>query len=260
MLKSLYIASTQGSGGKTTIAVGLCLAMRRRGLTVGYFKPVGTLRRAQRRPRPRRGRRASSPSCSGSRTTRPTSARSCSTKRPCTTSSPAPRSTPCAASRRPTGASPRARTSSSARASARSGRAASCAPAAPTSSRHLDLATLLVARFAGARLLDDIIYVKDALKEYLLGVLFNMVPETRLELVKNDYTDLPRHARRDELRRARLERPPLGRLGGRDRRGARRHLRVRRAARRTPGRDLHDRRHEPGARPALLPAHARTRS
>ncbi len=43
MLKSLYIASTQGSGGKTTIAVGLCLALRRRGFAVGYFKPVGTL-------------------------------------------------------------------------------------------------------------------------------------------------------------------------------------------------------------------------
>jgi BioD-like phosphotransacetylase family protein len=43
VLKSLYIASTQGSGGKTTIAVGLCVALRRRGLQAGYFKPVGTL-------------------------------------------------------------------------------------------------------------------------------------------------------------------------------------------------------------------------
>jgi dethiobiotin synthetase len=43
VLKSLYIASTQGSGGKTTIAVGLCLALRQRGLDAGYFKPVGTL-------------------------------------------------------------------------------------------------------------------------------------------------------------------------------------------------------------------------
>ena len=43
MLRSLYIASTQGSGGKTTIAVGLCLALRRRGINAGYFKPVGTL-------------------------------------------------------------------------------------------------------------------------------------------------------------------------------------------------------------------------
>jgi BioD-like phosphotransacetylase family protein len=43
VLKSLYIASTQGSGGKTTIAVGMCLALRKRGLNAGYFKPVGTL-------------------------------------------------------------------------------------------------------------------------------------------------------------------------------------------------------------------------
>jgi len=42
-MKSVYIASTQGSGGKTTMSVGLCLAMRKHGLNVGYFKPVGTL-------------------------------------------------------------------------------------------------------------------------------------------------------------------------------------------------------------------------
>ena len=42
-MRSLYIASTQGGGGKTTIALGLALALRRRGLSVGYFKPVGTL-------------------------------------------------------------------------------------------------------------------------------------------------------------------------------------------------------------------------
>ena len=53
---------------------------------------------------------------------------------------------------------------------------------------ELDLGTLLVAKFAGARLLDDIIYVKDALKQHLLGVLFNMVPESRLALVQDEYT------------------------------------------------------------------------
>jgi BioD-like phosphotransacetylase family protein len=52
---------------------------------------------------------------------------------------------------------------------------------------QLDLMTLLVAKFAGARLLDDIIYVKDALKDHLLGVLFNMVPESRLSLVQDQY-------------------------------------------------------------------------
>ena len=43
---------------------------------------------------------------------------------------------------------------------------------------RLDLETVLVAKFAGARLLDDIFYVKDALRDHLLGVIFNMVPRT----------------------------------------------------------------------------------
>ena len=42
-MRSLYIASTEGSGGKTTLSVGLCLALRARGLDVGYFKPIGIL-------------------------------------------------------------------------------------------------------------------------------------------------------------------------------------------------------------------------
>ena len=45
---------------------------------------------------------------------------------------------------------------------------------------RLELGTILVARFAGARLLDDICYVKDSLKERLLGAVFNMVPESRI--------------------------------------------------------------------------------
>ncbi len=52
---------------------------------------------------------------------------------------------------------------------------------------QLDLRAVLVARFAGARLLDDICYVKDGLKQRLLGVIFNMVPESRIELVRNEY-------------------------------------------------------------------------
>jgi hypothetical protein len=52
---------------------------------------------------------------------------------------------------------------------------------------QLDLRALLVAKFAGARLLDDIIYVKDALKQRMLGVLFNMVPQSRLGLVTEQY-------------------------------------------------------------------------
>jgi hypothetical protein len=52
---------------------------------------------------------------------------------------------------------------------------------------RFDLRALLVARFAGARLLDDICYVKDGLKRALLGAVFNMVPESRLALVRGEY-------------------------------------------------------------------------
>ncbi len=55
---------------------------------------------------------------------------------------------------------------------------------------RLDLMTLLIAKFAGARLLDDVLYVKEALKQRLLGVLFNMVPESRLDLVREQYVPL----------------------------------------------------------------------
>ena len=40
-MRSLYIAATEESAGKTTLAVGLCLALRERGIDAGYFKPVG---------------------------------------------------------------------------------------------------------------------------------------------------------------------------------------------------------------------------
>jgi len=46
--------------------------------------------------------------------------------------------------------------------------------------------------------------VKDALKQNLLGVLFNMVPESRLGLVTDQYTRFLQE-RRDQLRRPRLQ-------------------------------------------------------
>jgi BioD-like phosphotransacetylase family protein len=41
--KPLYVAATTEHGGKSAISLGLCLALRQRGLNVGYFKPVGVL-------------------------------------------------------------------------------------------------------------------------------------------------------------------------------------------------------------------------
>jgi uncharacterized protein len=187
VLKSLYIASTQGSGGKTTIAVGLCLALRRRGLTVGYLKPVGTLA-----------------SRSGGRMHDEDAAFVADLLHldddpadicPVVLDENALHDVLAGSD---VDAMHRVE-EAFARLSAGKdlvvceglgeiwqGRFLSTSGADVV--RRLDLATLLVAKFAGARLLDDIIYVKDALKEHLLGVLFNFVPETRLDLVRQEYT------------------------------------------------------------------------
>src|SRR3974390_339519 len=42
-MRSIYVASTEGSGGKTTLCLGLALSLRQRGVNAGYFKPVGLL-------------------------------------------------------------------------------------------------------------------------------------------------------------------------------------------------------------------------
>lgn len=186
MLKSLYIASTQGGGGKTTIAVGLCLALRKRGLDAGYFKPVGTL-----------------VSQSGDQVLDEDAtfvAELLELDDPPSDICPVVldedalhdviAGSDVDAMRRVEEAYARVR--------ARreiviceglgeiwQGRFLQTSGAEVVA--RLDLATLLVAKFAGARLLDDIMYVKDTLKEHLLGVLFNMVPESRMELVRDQY-------------------------------------------------------------------------
>ncbi|NLT91904.1 MAG: phosphotransacetylase family protein [Actinobacteria bacterium] len=187
MPRSLYIASTQGSGGKTTIAVGLCMVLRERGLEAGYFKPVGTLAAhagdalldedAQFVAALLQLEDDLTDIC------------------PVVLDEDALRDV---LSGNEVDAMSRVR---SAYARVRTGKdVVVCEGLGEiwqgrflrTSGaevvKELDLGTLLVAKFAGARLLDDIIYVKDALRENLLGVLFNMVPESRLELVKGDYT------------------------------------------------------------------------
>ena len=42
MSKGLFIAGTDTEAGKSTVSAALVLALRARGLDVGYFKPVGT--------------------------------------------------------------------------------------------------------------------------------------------------------------------------------------------------------------------------
>ncbi len=44
-LKPIYVAATTEQAGMSTISLGLCLALRKLGYNVGYFKPVGVLAR-----------------------------------------------------------------------------------------------------------------------------------------------------------------------------------------------------------------------
>ena len=185
-MKSLYIASTQGSGGKTTIAVGLCLALRRRGLSAGYFKPVGTL----------------ASSAGGVLLDEDAAfvAELLGLDDALTDVSPVVldedalhdvlAGSEVDAMSRVTEAYARVSRGKDlvvceGLGEIWQGRFLRTSGAEVVA--ELDLRTLLVAKFAGARLLDDIIYVKDALKQRLLGVLFNMVPQSRLALVTEQY-------------------------------------------------------------------------
>ena len=103
-MRSLYIASTEGSGGKTTLSVGLAWRCAPAASTSRYFKPVGIMPQRRRRRARRRRRRASWPTCSASTCRSPTSARSCSTRARCTRCWPAPTSTPWRAWRAPSSA------------------------------------------------------------------------------------------------------------------------------------------------------------
>ena len=186
MPRSLYIASTQGSGGKTTIAVGLCLALRRRGYAAGYFKPVGTL--------------ATHDDGGVHDEDAEFVASVLGLDDPLADLCPVVldesalhdvlAGSEVDAMRRVTEAYERVHAGKDlvvceGLGEIWQGRFLSTSGAEVVA--RLDLGALLVARFAGARLLDDIIYVKDALKEHLLGVLFNMVPESRLDLVREEY-------------------------------------------------------------------------
>jgi len=185
-MKSLYIASTEGSGGKTTLSVGLCLALRARGLDVGYFKPVGIV-----------------PHDAGGELVDDDArfvAEVLGLDAPLTDLCPVVLDE---------GALHEVLAGSDVDTLARVASAFErvsagrdlvvCeglgeiwqgrflrASGADVVAR-LDLRAVIVARFAGARLLDDVCYVKDGLKEALLGAIFNMVPESRLALVRGEY-------------------------------------------------------------------------
>jgi BioD-like phosphotransacetylase family protein len=184
--RSLYIASTQGSGGKTTMAVGLCLVLRERGLKVGYFKPVGT-------------RAAHS---GGALVDEDASfvvdllelkddrADICPVVLDEDALHDVLEGPEVDAMGRVRAAFSRIRKGKDivvceGLGEIWQGRFLRTSGADVV--KQLDLMTLLVAKFAGARLLDDIVYVKDALHRHLLGVIFNMVPDSRQSLVHEQY-------------------------------------------------------------------------
>lgn len=192
MPKSLYIACTQASGGKTSIAAGLCLALRERGLRVGYFKPVGVA------PTPAIGDHAPHVDPDASLV-----AGLLGLDDELTDICPVVLDEDAVHDVfEPSQADPMSRVAAAYERVRRGRDIVVCeglgeiwqgrflrASGADVVAR-LDLMTLLIGKFAGARLVDDVLYVKEALKQRLLGVLFNMVPESRLELVRDEYVPL----------------------------------------------------------------------
>jgi BioD-like phosphotransacetylase family protein len=186
-MKSIYIASTQGSGGKTTMSVGLCLGLRKHGLTAGYFKPVGTL--AAQADGHLIDEDAVFVTELLGLDDSPTDV--C----PVVLDDDALHDVLIGS---PVDAMSRVKRAYAKVARGKDivvceglgeiwqGRFLRTSGAEVV--RALDLQTLLVAKFAGARLLDDICYIKDALKARLQGVIFNMVPASRIGVVEKEYT------------------------------------------------------------------------
>ncbi|MGD0997732.1 MAG: phosphotransacetylase family protein [Thermoleophilia bacterium] len=185
-MRSLYIASTEGSGGKTTLSVGLCLALRARGLDAGYFKPVGIM------PQGSSGELVDDDvrfvaDVLGLDTP-------LSDLCPVVLDEGALHEVLAGSDvdtlARVAGAFERVREGRDlvvceGLGEIWQGRFLRASGADVVA--RLDLGAIILARFAGARLLDDICYVKDGLKARLLGAVFNMVPESRLALVRGEY-------------------------------------------------------------------------
>ena len=189
MPKSLYIACTQASGGKTAVASGLCLALRERGLKVGYFKPVGVVS-------------ASALASNEAPFDEDASFVADLLELDDELSDICPVVLHEDALHDvfdPSEADPMSRVTAAYERVRQSKDIVVCEglgeiwqgrflrASGADVVEQLDLMTLLIAKFAGTRLLDDVLYVKEALKHRLMGVLFNMVPESRLDLVRDQY-------------------------------------------------------------------------
>lgn len=184
-MRSLYIAATEASAGKTTLAVGLALAFRARGIDVGYFKPVGAI-----------GPSGSSVD-EDALFVADVLGLSDDPAQLCPTLLEESGVRIVAGDQEDPG---EAMAQAYAEVSGRhdlviceglgevwQGRFLRVSGADVVN--RLLLPTLLVARFAGTRQLDDVLYVHDVLKERMLGVVFTMVPETRMDAVEHHYMD-----------------------------------------------------------------------
>jgi BioD-like phosphotransacetylase family protein len=183
-MRSLYIAATEASAGKTTLALGLCAAFRARGLDAGYFKPVGSA--------------VEGPAGEPDEDT-VFVAQALDLSEDPLDLCPLVLGDGSLTTRRPTDADPRkVLREVYSRVAAEhdllicegvgelwQGRFLRISGADVIA--LLDLPSLLVARFTGPRLLDDICYVHDFIKSRLLGVVFTMVPETRLDAVMHRF-------------------------------------------------------------------------
>jgi uncharacterized protein len=186
-MQSIYIASTEGSGGKTSISVGLALALRDRGLRVGYFKPVGAVAAGAEAPRVDED----AAFVADLLDLRESPADLCPVVLDENTLHQTLASPEADAMERVVAAFQRVTSGKDVvvcegLGEIWQGRFLRVSGADVV--QRLDLKALLVAKFAGTRQLDDICYVHDVLKERLLGVVFNMVPETRLEVVAHHYS------------------------------------------------------------------------
>jgi uncharacterized protein len=183
-MRSLYIAATEASAGKTTLALGLCAAFRARVLDAGYFKPVGSA--------------VEGPAGEPDEDTVFVAQALELSENPLDLC-PLVLGDGSLTTRRPSEADPRkVLREAYSRVAAEhdllicegvgelwQGRFLRISGADVIA--LLDLPSLLVARFTGPRLLDDICYVHDFIKSRLLGVVFTMVPETRLDAVMHRF-------------------------------------------------------------------------
>jgi BioD-like phosphotransacetylase family protein len=183
-VSSLYVASTEAGGGKTTLAVGLCLALREKGIQAGYFKPVGIAGGSG-------GVEADVAFAADVLGLQESPADLCPVLLREDTLSAIPECSQ---------AEPLDDVSKAWERCAAGHDMLVCEGlgqlwqgrflrlSGPDVVARLGLRAVIVAKFAGPRQLDDICYAHDVLRKRLAGVVFNMVPETRLDIVRQEYS------------------------------------------------------------------------